>query len=82
MELNDIGSSLVGKITLIFLASFRLFLGSIVLTVINMINMFELKNRFNNNEQPDLIHKSPFNNSSELFSNLESVLTKQKLIND
>lgn len=49
LEDTEFGASFQGKLLLTLLQSFRFFLGSIVLGILNFLNIYELKQRFTRN---------------------------------
>lgn len=57
---NEYGNTLAGKITPIVLTAFRIFLGLIVLTLINVKNVYHLKKRFNFNLRNKFENSSNF----------------------
>ncbi len=68
---TDFGKSIIGKILLINASVFRLFFGSILLTIINVMNLYEFKKRYQNRQSVALRY-TVNNNSNQTNRNLEA----------
>ena len=65
LQYNQLGESYIGEIIPIILTSIRIFLGTFILTAINILNATELRRRFNHSISTET-------NSSKLFLNLSN----------
>ena len=68
---TEFGKSIIGKILLINASVFRLFFGSILLTIINVMNLYEFKKRYQNRQSAALRY-TVNNNSNQTNRNLEA----------
>jgi hypothetical protein len=68
---TEFGKSIIGKILLINASVFRLFFGSILLTIINVMNLYEFKKRYQN-RQSAAIRYTVNNNLNQTNRNLEA----------